>query len=121
MTNRPTLPPSLRRRRIAERRTPSLDELVAQLEAAFAARDGKGLLRIYRALNAKRHEGRVGRRRACPVCQALTRPELSGEVVHVKDCALERVLNEVEAFITTGGRTRNIEVARAAGLPKPKP
>jgi hypothetical protein len=78
-------------------------------------------VRIDRLLCASRGDGRVGRRRACPICLALTRPELSGEVVHATGCHLQRALNEVEAFITSSGRTRDITAARASMVPKAKP
>lgn len=107
------LPPALRRRRSTARPKLTFDELRRQLDVAFAARDGKALLRGYRALTAMRRDGRVGRRRACPVCHGLSQPVLGGEVVHQAGCALQAALKEVEAFIATGGRTRSIDEARA--------
>lgn len=110
---------SLLQRRTTSRPKPTYAELRRELDNAFAARDGKSLMRLYRSLSAMQREGRVGRRRACAVCLAMTRPELSGEVIHAAGCALQGALGEVEAFITTGGRTRNIHEARAVKNARP--
>jgi hypothetical protein len=98
----------------APHRSSTFKKLRRELDVAFEARDGKDLLRCYRQLSAMRRDGRVGRRRACPICLALTRPQLSGEVIHTDDCALGRALNEVEAFLISGGKTRDIEEVRSA-------
>lgn len=96
----------------AKRPKLTFEELREHLLAALDAGGSKNLMVWYRTLSAMQRDGRVGRRRACPKCAALARPELSGEVIHAAGCALQDVLNQVEAFIVTGGRTRSIKEAR---------
>jgi hypothetical protein len=88
--------------RIPDKR--SVEELTADLDSALAARNGPRISKCYRALSAQRRSGKVGRRRACPVCKALSRAEISGEVIHAPGCSLDGALRRAEAFVSNALR-----------------